>query len=101
MDETDELRDYIGRLLLAPEGEAFLVVTVAGSEDFLQMTAGEESVQIDFPLVTERQCGFESKIRATAEGEGLTIEENLGSDGAGFLAAYVGRAADARGRAGR
>ena len=85
----DELRDYVERLMRAPEDGAFLIVTVAGSEDFVQMIAGVEDVQIDFPLITERQRGFESKIRATAEGEGLTVEKNEGSDGAHFLDLYL------------
>ena len=33
MSETDELRYYVGRLMRAPEDGAFLIVTVAGSED--------------------------------------------------------------------
>lgn len=99
MDETDELRDYVERLMRSTWDGAFLVVTVEGSEDFVQMTAGEEGVQIDFPLVTARQRGFESKIRATAEGEGLAVEENVGSDGARFLDMYLAKDADAVARA--
>jgi hypothetical protein len=89
MSNADELREYVGRLMRAPEDGAFLIVTVAGSEDFLQMVTGVEDVQIDFPLITDRQRGFESKIRATAEGEGLTVEEVEGSDGAHFLDMYL------------
>jgi hypothetical protein len=89
MSNDDELRDYVGRLTRAAEEGAFLIVTVAGGEDFLQMVAGGEDVQIDFPLITGRQRGLESKIRAAAEGEGLSVEENEGSDGARFLDMYV------------
>lgn len=95
MSETDELRDYVGRLTRADEDGAFLIVTVAGSEDFLQMLLCAGSVQIDFPLVTARQRGFESKIRATAESEGLTVEEVRGSDGSRFLDIYLAKDADA------
>ena len=59
------------------------------------MFMGVEDVQIDFPLVTARQCGFESKIRATAESEGLTVEDVRGSDGARFLDVYLVKDADA------
>jgi hypothetical protein len=85
MSETDELRDYVGRLMRADDDTAFLVVTVAGSEDFLQLSGDSEGVQIDFPLITGRQRGLESSIRATAEREGLAVLENLGSDGSRFL----------------
>jgi hypothetical protein len=86
---NDELRNYVERLMRAPEDGAFLIVTVAGSEDFLQLLAGVEDVQIDFPLITDRQRGVESRIRAAAEGEGLTVEEVEGSDGAHFLDMYL------------
>jgi hypothetical protein len=89
MNDADELRDYVERLMRAPEEGAFLIVSIAGSEDFVQMIAGGEDVQIDLPLVTDRQRGFESKIRAAASGEGLAVEENEGDDGARFLDMYV------------
>jgi hypothetical protein len=89
MNNTDELRDYVERLMRASEEGAFLIVSVAGSEDFVQMIAGGEDVQIDFPLVTDRQRGFESKIRTTAASEGLAVEENEGDDSARFLDMYV------------
>ena len=89
MNDADELRDYVGRLMGAPEEGAFLIVTVAGTDDFVQMIAGADDVQIDFPLITERQRGSEPQIRATAEREGLTIEENEGDDGARFLDMYL------------
>ncbi len=89
MSDADELRDYVERLMHAPEEGAFLIVSIAGSEDFVQMIAGGEDVQIDFPLVTDRQRGFESKIRAVASNEGQAIEENEGDDGARFLDMYV------------
>jgi hypothetical protein len=89
MIDSDELEDYVGRLTRASEDGAFLIVTVTGTEDFLQMIAGEEDVQIDFPLVTERQRGFESRIRAAAGSVGLTVEENEGGDGARFLDVYL------------
>lgn len=94
MTNMDELRDYVERLMRAPEEGAFLIVSVAGSEDFVQMIAGGEDVQIDFPLVTDRQRGFELKIRAAATSEGLAVEENVGDDGARFLDMYVEKDAE-------
>jgi hypothetical protein len=88
-----ELRNYVGRLTRAPEEGAFLIVTVAGTEDFVQMIAGADDVQIDFPLITDRQRGLEPEIRAAAGREGLAVEENEGDDGARFLDVYVEREA--------
>ena len=89
MSNVDELRDYVERLMRAPEDGAFLIVSVTGSEDFVQMIAGGEDLQIDFPLITDRQRGFESKIRAVASSEGVAVEENEGDDGAHFLDMYT------------
>ena len=89
MSDAGELRDYVERLLSAPGDGAFLIVTVAGTEDFLQMLVCGEELQIDFPLVTARQRALEPKIRAVAGGEGLAVEEVSGSNGAHFLDMYL------------
>jgi hypothetical protein len=94
MSDADELREYVGRLMRAPEAGAFLIVTVAGSEDFLQMVVGEEDVQLDFPLITARQKSLEASMRATAEREGLSVEVNEGTDGSLFLDMYVEKDAE-------
>ena len=95
MSDSDELRNYVGRLMRAPEGGAFLIVMVAGGEDFLQMAVDGEAVQLDFPLVTDRQRGLEAKVRAVAAGEGLEVYETEGTDGALFLDMDMRKDADA------
>jgi hypothetical protein len=89
MSDTDELRDYVERLTSTAGDGTFLIVTVAGTEDFLQMLVCAEKLQIDFPLVTARQRALESKVRAAASGEGLLVEEVVGSNGAHFLDVYL------------
>src|SRR6266436_2642960 len=61
------------------------VFDIAHSDDFMQLTGAERGVQIDFPLVTPRQRGFEDKVREVASRKGLEVVENLGSDGTRFL----------------
>lgn len=58
---------------------AFLIITVEGTEDFLQLVGDARGVQLDFPLVTGRQMSFEAAFKAVAQGEGLSVVEN--SDG--------------------
>lgn len=83
--DTTELQDHVDRLMRAPSDHAFLIISVSGTDDFLQLTGNMKGVQIDFPLITARQLSLESKIRLTAEAEGLVVVENKGSDGSRFL----------------
>ena len=81
----DEIQTYVADLLSATESDAFLVISIAGSDDFLQLTADAHGAQIDFPLVTDRQQTTEWKIRQTAEAARLPVVENKGSGGERFL----------------
>jgi hypothetical protein len=81
----NELQDHIDRLMRAPSDGAFLIISVSGTDDFLQLTGDTDGVQIDFPLITSRQLSLEAKIRLAAEAEGLAVVENKGSSGERFL----------------
>jgi hypothetical protein len=83
--DTTELHDHVDRLMRAPSDGAFLIISVYGTTDFLQLSGDPQGVQIDFPLITDRQLSLESKIRSAAEAEGLVVVENKGSDGSRFL----------------
>jgi len=86
MSDLAKLKPYIEQLIsTSPSAGAFLIVTVSGTEDFLQMTGDTSGVQLDFPLITGRQISLESRIRMVAEGRGLVLVENSGSDGSRFL----------------
>ena len=63
----------------------FLTVKIAGTKDFLQLTATPESAEIDFPLITDRQRELEPKIREASAVLGLDCRETHGSDGNRFL----------------
>lgn len=65
--------------------QTFLIVRIAGTKDFLQLTATKDSAQIDFPLITDRQRELEPKIRQAAADLGLDFGETRGSDGGRFL----------------
>ena len=83
--DTNELEQHIDLLMHALNDRAFLIISVSGTDDFLQLTGDTQGVQIDFPLITDRQLTLESKIRLAAEAEGLEVVENKGSGGERFL----------------
>jgi hypothetical protein len=80
-----EIPGYVDRLMRSGNEYAFLIISIAHSDNFLQMTGDESGVQLDFPMVSPRQQTFEEKIRAAASRERLDVIENFGSDGSRFL----------------
>jgi hypothetical protein len=86
MSDLTKIKSYVEQLIRTSPGDgAFLVITVNGTEDFLQMTGDTSGVQLNFPLITARQMSMESNIRAVAERNGFVLVENKGSDGSRFL----------------
>jgi hypothetical protein len=81
---TAELEPRIARLMQSAT-QTFLIIQVARTKDFLQLTARSDSAQIDFPLITERQRALEPRIREAAEELRLDFHEKRGSDGSCFL----------------
>jgi hypothetical protein len=79
-----ELEPRISHLMRSGR-QTFLIVRIAGTKDFLQLTATPESAQIDFPLVTQRQRELEPRIREAASELRLDFRETRGSDGSRFL----------------
>lgn len=43
----DQIQYYVDRLMRAPDEVSFLVITISGSEDFLQLTTDAGGAQID------------------------------------------------------
>jgi hypothetical protein len=94
MSDLTKIKSYVEQLIRTSPGDgAFLIITVNGTEDFLQMTGDTRGVQLNFPLITARQMSMESNIRAVAARNGFTLTENNGSDGSRFL--DIGMAANA------
>ena len=76
MANLSALQSYVESLLRTRSDDgAFLIVTLSGTEDFLQLVGDAAGVQLDFPLVTARQLSFEAAFRAVASREGLVIAE--------------------------
>lgn len=79
------IESYINKLMVSDNDNAFLIIRIAGTEDFIQFSGDDKGVQLDFPLITDRQKELESHFRQSAIKEGLKIIENKGSDGYLFL----------------
>ena len=77
---------FCGLAACTSDTPSFLIVKVSGSEeDFLQFTASSDSIQVDFPLITERQRQRERLIHDACIALQLEPRINEGPDGARFL----------------
>ena len=82
---VDEIESNIEKIMRSTKKDAFLVAKVRGTSDFIQFTGDAKGVQLDFPLITDRQKSMESAFRSIAKELNLEIVENAGSGGDTFL----------------
>jgi len=82
---TKDLENYIGIMMLSAEKYAFVIATVKGTRDFVQFSGNTKNIQLDFPLITDRQKSMEAAFRTTAKEMDLKIIENQGTGGETFL----------------
>ena len=61
-----DLLPNVDRLMRSAAPCAFLIIELADSGDFLQLSGDRSGVQVDFPQVTPRQRSFEKRIREMA-----------------------------------
>lgn len=86
----DEFTIFLSDLENANNEDAFLIITLKDTDDFIQLKYFESyGFEIDFPLVTPMQKENESKIREVCKNLYLPITENLGTDGSLFLDIYI------------
>lgn len=81
----DDIKDNIEKLMQSTKDDSFLIITVHGTEDFVQFTADEKGVQLDLPLITERQKTFENRFKEICLKSNLKPIVHTGSDGSRFL----------------
>ena len=81
---ASKIKAFVSLLMRSPD-KKFLIVGIAGTEDFIQLTAAPDRAQIDFPLITERQRSLEPKILQVAGELHLDFHETRGSNGGRFL----------------
>jgi hypothetical protein len=80
-----DIQNYIEQLVISEESDAFIIITIKGTNDFLQLTGNTSEIQIDFPLITKQQKQNEDKIILAAKKLNLDYIYNTGSDGSKFL----------------
>ena len=74
---SDELAPYFEGLKNSNDDYAFIIVTIEGTEDFLQFQDSGHGLFVDFPLATERQQSFEGAARTALAAEGFVVDESL------------------------
>jgi hypothetical protein len=96
LGEGADIAKYLTRLEATAGTGGFLVIGVAGTEDFLQLTASDGMFELDLPLITIRQRQVEGSFRQLASELQLSVRESSGTDGTEFLDIDLeGPAADA------
>jgi hypothetical protein len=81
----DDIEGNIEKIMRTTKKDAFLIAKVHGTSDFIQFSGDAKGVQLDFPLVTDRQKSMETAFRSVAKELNLQIVENRGSGGEHFL----------------
>ncbi len=84
-----ELNTYLYALKNSTDPDAFLIITVARTENFFQFKRLGEGLEVDFPLVTERQKTKEALVREAYKVLGLDVRETRSTSGDRFLDASV------------
>jgi len=80
-----DIQGHIENLMNSKNEYAFLIITVQGTPDFIQLTGDKSGAQLDLPLITERQKELKQTFKETANELGLDVIENKGADGSDFL----------------
>ena len=82
---VDSIESIIENLMKSTNEYAYLIIKIHGTEDFIQFTADANGVQLDLPLITDRQKDLGSAFRRAGSDLNLEVIENKGTDGSPFL----------------
>jgi len=85
MGTVDDIPINIEKLMKSKKDDAFLIIKVQGTGDFIQFTGDIDGIQLDFPLITSKQKKRETDFWGAARDLNLDVFENKGSDGSRFL----------------
>jgi hypothetical protein len=80
-----DIESHISKLMNTDKDYAFLIIEISGTDNFIQFSGDNESVQLDFPLATDRQENLESKFKQVAKQHNLDVVKSNGTDGMRFL----------------
>ena len=82
---VENIENIIENLMKSTNEYAYLIIKIQDSEDFIQFTGDAKGVQLDLPLITERQKELETAFWHVGKDLNLKVVENKGSDGSRFL----------------
>ncbi len=82
---VQNIENIIENLMKSTNEYAYLIIKIQDSEDFIQFTGDAKGVQLDLPLITERQKELETAFWHVGKDLNLKVVENKGSDGSRFL----------------
>ena len=81
-----DLEGHLGQMMMrGSEKHAFVIAIVQGTNDFVQFSGDTDSIELDFPLVTDRQKSMEEKFRSAAKSMNLEVIDNRGTGSNLFL----------------
>ncbi len=76
---------HVNALMRSTTPDAFVMIRVQGTDDFIQFSGDRHGIQMDFPMITEHQQELRPLIEQTCHQLGLSLTVNIGSDGTEFL----------------
>ncbi|MCG8334010.1 MAG: hypothetical protein MJE63_05805, partial [Proteobacteria bacterium] len=85
----NDIPRYIASLLKNGTEDDFLIIEIGNPEDFFQFKNYQNELEIDFPLVTDKQKSLESRVRQALKDQNLVVVENKGSGDTIFLDSYI------------
>ncbi|MBL0350425.1 MAG: hypothetical protein IPP68_08620 [Elusimicrobia bacterium] len=81
---------FVGKLAKEKTYDPFLIVTIENTDHFIQFRSTPDGIEIDFPLITDRQKSREEVIRSAGKDLKLRLDVNKSADGAdSFLDFYL------------
>lgn len=82
---TDNIEGLIKKLMKSTNETAFLRIQIQDTEDFIQFTGDATGVQLNLPLITDRQKSLGPAFSEVGAELDLQVIENEGTDGSKFL----------------
>ena len=80
-----DIPEAVAGLLGSDADDAFLVIEIAGTKDFVQLAGDNGTAYVDFPMITERQQASRKKIESVCSELGLPLTITPEPDGVEFL----------------
>ena len=86
---TKDLEDSIAKMVQSTRKHPFVIAKVHGTNDFVRFNCGMKGVELDFPLVSDRQKSMEGTFRSIAKKMNLKVVEKRKSGDRTFLDIYM------------